>query len=745
VKQGNDINPSKGVEGVLYGGKLFMKKKLVSILLSLSMCASFGTPLTSVAADEVSGEDITVVETVAPNAKVTEANAVSTSPSAFNLVESGSGVTVEYGDTLTVNPLSCYKYEGSWAKDNGKEFVDTTNIKADDLTLTLAKSTDKDYVDVGTNTIKVKKLTKNNAKVPIIVSVKATDKRNSGSVTETAQFKLQVTLAPKNLSDLEPGELDGSYSNPTKFYKSLTDFENKFKKTASKGLTVKINGTQLAAKDIDTVTAKGDGTKVGSDKFYTKESTVTGGAVSTTASISVKGKGNYTGTCTISEQAVSIYPQRLNVGTISGAIVTFGSIESLLDGLTKDDYTELDGSTDKDKAKNYKFTTTAKSYIKIDSKEGKVSVKKIDDTTESNNTVTVVVTNKKNPDCTANLTFKIVPKDISTNAGINFDTVGIYGKTANKTYKNFVEFLKKFNGKDVTKPKGTGIKVTYPKPTDTSKKITMKVNKDYKITFKPNGTISGKTAEDKFEPTAYYTNIGGKTYVATTGTLVVEGIGNYQGVITDDAFEVPLVEQCITASSLDAKTGCSVTFRGEKKNIYDYIAVDLSNDSVKSKNLDSASLKKLFKVTTTKKELTVDKDGNITVKSVPTSKESTIGISLKRNSKSVDGLYKLKVKINPAVATDKSLAIVFDKANFQNKASYKSVSDAEAAAKKIKVKTTIDGKSKTLKAGTDYEQVTVKKISSGTTGSAFEFELSANFKGNYTGTITDSAVCKIPK
>jgi hypothetical protein len=548
------ISPSKGVEGVLYGGKLFMKKKLVSILLSLSMCAAYALPLTSVAANNDVAEDVVVEETAAPAAKEQEKTVETVSSSIFEISTAeptGSSIKMEYGDTFEVTKDNLFqiKTNNTDYKPGGTQATAYNNTLP---SVELALSTDSKYLELQGNKITVKALSGNRGAVPVIVTLGF----EKGGVNYYSQLKYNVSIDQKDLSKVDPEDIVASYTaakDNNKIYKNLDVFKSKYK--GASGFEASICGKALVKKnDIKKIEAAPEGEKSGDYYLSPYQNTVTGGAVSTTASITVTGKGNYKNSFTITGQGVNLQPQRLNAGTISGATVTFGSIVNILDGFTTDDFKEIVGSDGKEKETFFKYTTKSKN-IKIVAKKGTVSVKKVVGK-ETDDVAKITVSSKKNPKCKIDVDFKLAPMDISTGSAFGrnmFDTTGVYGKNKNKVYKNFVEFDSKFMGKN---KKGTGLALKYPNPADTNKKITLKVNKDYKVTFTPNGTKSNKEASGKLQPTAYYTEIGGKTYVATTGTLVVEGTGNYSGVITDDAFVVPLQYQSITASSLEATSGC---------------------------------------------------------------------------------------------------------------------------------------------------------------------------------------------
>jgi hypothetical protein len=190
-----------------------------------------------------------------------------------------------------------------------------------------------------------------------------------------------------------------------------------------------------------------------------------------------------------------------------------------------------------------------------------------------------------------------------------------------------------------------------------------------------------------------------------------------------------------------------MTFKGETKNAYDYISLDLSDKSVKDMAISKEELRKQFKFKSDSKSLSVNKDGDITVKSVPNDNKGTISITLKKNAKSVDGLYKLNVNINPAVVTntDNALGVIFNKTNFEAKEKFKDISTAKTAAGKIPVIIPSGNKKITLKKGKDYDEVKVEQVGNATTGASIQFILSTKFQGNYVGTITGSVTCNIPK
>lgn len=757
-----------------------MKKKLVSILLSLSMCASYGMPLTAAAADEAPAEDVKVVETVAPNA---ERDLITSSPSAFKLTTSGSNITMEYGDKLVLDTYSRCGVAGTWADANGTKVDSGKASITNGPTLELAKSTDTKFLTVNGNTIKAENITKN--AVPLILTLKATGVAGQGSKEETAEIKLNVTVTPKDLSkvtiDSNGGNntISAKYDKTTdgKTYNTLDDFANKYK--GAKGFTTELtfpdgNKVSLSKKDFKSVSAFVDTTnatkKVESGKtlYYIVNNTagtgagqVTGGSIVTTAGIKVEGKGNYKGTFKITGQAVSLQPQRVNVGTISGATVTYGSIWSLLDGMTTDDYAKPEGEASAI-AKQYKFTfkSAAKSKpIKIDAKNGEVSVKDVSDK-EAEREVVVTIQNKKNKLCTSDVKFKVTPLDISGSAfDVNFEKV--IGKADKpKTYKNFVDFEKKFLGnKPDTDPKGNGLVFTYT-PDGSSKATKLKSNKDFVVSMKVNGVKSNAAKSGNLEPTAY---LNANNEVVTTATIVIKGKGKFTGVITEDALVVPMEIQTVTCAGAAWNEKATVTFASiNEVNIFDNISIDNELDKngkpvAINDRTDKEEIIKQLKVKAEKDSgLKVDKNGYVTVKNVPSSKKGKITVSSKKNNKSVDALYTVEFDVCPATVTDANIRIDVSKVDGKT---FTDLAAAKKQVEKVPVVATIGSKDKKLKGSDkDYDRITVTQVNadpnvgavgsalSGTqTGPALMFTVSATMKGNYQGTVTNEVNCTAKK
>jgi formate-dependent phosphoribosylglycinamide formyltransferase (GAR transformylase) len=125
---------------------------------------------------------------------------------------------------------------------------------------------------------------------------------------------------------------------------------------------------------VDAITPEGEAvTKQVGNKTFTyyvaspsavsSSSVVSAPAISKTVTIKIKGKGNYKDEFTVTGQTVNIQPQRINPGTISGGVVTFGSIGNAMDGLTLDDGTEATKDNVKFKAKTKKISKWIKTAM----------------------------------------------------------------------------------------------------------------------------------------------------------------------------------------------------------------------------------------------------------------------------------------------------------------------------------------------------------------------------------------------
>jgi hypothetical protein len=740
-----------------------MKKKLVSILLSLSMCATYATPLMTVAADKAPAEDVTVVESVSPNAELTP---TTTSPNAFKLTTSGSNITMEYGDELVVSNYSYFAVGGNWA--NGSGAVDSDKATEATPTLTLAKSNDVKFLTVNGNKITAENITKGT--VPVIVHLDATGDPAEGSKKESAELKLNITVTPKDLS--KASEIKAAYSKETegKTYNSLDDFVKKYK--GAKGFTAEVtmgNGQKktLAKADMAKISAFVDTNEAEPQKlgtttvhYYTAKNglaNITGGAIVTTAGIKVEGKGNFKGSFTITGQPVSLQPQRLNandVGTISGTTVTFGSItvENLIKGLTVDDYKAL-GDDVTAINKLYKFTPSKDSNrrIKVDMKKGMVTVKAVPEK-ESDRFAEITITNKKNKLCVGKVKFDLAPQNISDSA-FTVDLEKVIGKADKpKTYKNFVDFKNKFDGKGA-KSKASGLAFNYLDSDNMTKPIRLKVNKDFEAFLTIDGTISGAPKKGNLEPTAYLKGAD----VATCATIVIKGIGNYTGVHTESAVCVPMEIQTITAAGVAYDGTATVTYSSlSVVNIYDCISIDnamKNNNPVKLSDMtEKDELIKAIKVKPEKDSgLKLDKEGNIIVKKVPASGKGKIIVSSKKNNKSVDAYHEFEFNIMPIDATEAGVKINTDSVEGKT---FNNAAAAKKAIEKVPVVVSDSGKDKKLKFGTDkdYSSFTVKQVEpdnhsteSTATGPALCYEVSAKLANNYSGNVTTYVNCTAKK
>jgi hypothetical protein len=754
-----------------------MKKKLVSILLSLTMCASYATPFTTVAANEVPDEDITVVETVAPNA---ELEPVTTSKDAFKIATSGTSIKLEYGDELEVKNQNYWKLAScSWMATEST-FKSGIDYDVAAPTLTLAKANDSKYLTINGNKITAENITK--ATVPVILHVTATDAVNHE--TESSEIKLNVTVSPKDLSKVDTSKIEAAYDKAAegKTYNTLDEFAKKYK--GAKGFTAKVtldSGDKTLAKSdiskisafVDTDTAEPQKEGTSQVHYYTVKGDTSSvdhkAAVVTVAGIKVEGKGNYKGSFTITNQAVSLQPQRLNipdVGTISGTTVTYGSISAgnLTIGLSVDEGDAL-GEDANAINKLYKFTAANKDtnqMIKIDAKNGMVTVKKVPE--ENKRVATIIITNKKNKLCVGKVQFNVAPQTISDDAfETNFDKV-IGTEDKPKTYKNFLDFESKFIGKDNKKPKASGMTFTYTDEENGLKPVKLKANRDFKVTYKVNagsGTDTGKSnaaKKEKLEPTAYFTSDGS---VATSAMIVIEGMGNYCGVHTEAAVEIPMEIQTISAAGAaftDSAKKVTVTYGGiETVNIFDNISINnaikdnkpvaLSEDS----SLDKDAVIKLLKVKPDKESgLKVDKEGNVTVKKV--GGNGKIYVSSKKNNKSVDAYQEVLFRVDPITSTDAQVR--FNTDGIEGK-EFNNATAAKKAAEKVSLTSTIFGKDTKLRFGTDkdYKTFTIKQVKAtnddsnpeSVTGPSLCYKITAELANNYQGTVSTYVNCTAKK
>lgn len=697
-----------------------MKKKLVSILLSLSMCAAYAMPLTTVAAEEPA-EAQAVVETVAPDAKAWSPTA--TSPNAFKITKvSPSSIDVYYGqeiDLETEKIIQCV-FAGS---ETGSAISNANT----NLTFSIPNSKDSKFLSLSGTKVKGLALTKN----PVTVCVTA--KTNDGKYS--AEGQLSINVKAMDLSKLEDINcypvVQYKKSADNKKYKNLDEFIKKYK--GAKGLTVKIiknvglneiaEVATLSKKDISKVEVRAvsGSSKPTGCEYYTDNGNADGDAVAN-VQISVEGKKNYTGKtgydCTYDGDRtsdaepygtnyganVNLEPQKISAGTISGQSVTYGSIASVIDGAEYDDGATTAAIT-AENVKNFKFSTKSKN-IKVNAK-GEVTVKKIG-ATDAENEVEVTISNKKNKKAEGKVKFNIIPMTISGASNVDVS------KALKKTYKSLADFEKKFVGADKTKAKASGLVF---KQKVNSKDVKLKAGgKDFNVTVTGMGI--------KGDGDAYFTD-SNKTAISTGCQLILEGKGNFAGAITCDPMTVKLEIQTVAVSG-GSTSGPSVTFGDTDKNILDWIYVDKSDTALKNAS-NKTDLLKGLKITA-EKSLKIDKEGKITVKSVPDSGKAKVTVTAKKNKSSKDAVAEAEIAVEKLDVTNNT-KFALDSSKVGSK-TFKSKSAAETALKKVAV--TYDGKK--LKLNKDFETPTLGTIAD-TTGTAIDVDVTVKMKGNYKGEV----------
>jgi hypothetical protein len=775
--------PSKGVEGVLYGGKLFMKKKLVSILLSLSMCTAYAMPLTAVA--EAPAEEPTVVETEAPNANTKEFKFVGT--------PTGAKLEVQYGDTISLAGVGAWAVGGTSAGGvNVTGFSEKVLVNSQDNASKFSKgveytldSKSSKFASIENGVLKAEGVNKT---ATVNVTVKT-----GGELEATGT--LSVSLKPKDISNVANGVVSSGlikvlYPQATgndlkasklatvdfetelgsgKKYASLDDVVKKFK--GKKGVTFKIQnltdgmfrkglpqqlGTEtdveLKANQDYTVTAEiglvGDTNKkynnytvnepveVGGKKYncYVKTGSAASGGyaeknsvtnkypVQDDVTIIIQGKKNYTGTFVVTGCKVkNLETQRIYAKTGTGLLA--GSTVKF--GEAEDILSGIyfDNDTTAQDAAVLKDAVKLKALtknIKIDGKTNKVTVKSVANTAKDN-VAKISVTSKKNKNAATEIEFTVTAKSISTQ-GFDFtDTKAVGTTDKKKYYKTLAEFEKKFGAN------GKGLDLSWKDISSGKEKVVkLKAGKDYNIAV----TKAGIQILDKNgKGTGVYTDKATKKKISNELIYTVTGSGNYKGSVTG-SIVVPLEPQLITGAAV--ASGKSVTFGSVEANIFDYVFVD--EDGLKTTGSTgikgNADVIKNFKVKGDK-NVKIDKEGNITVKNVD--KNGTkITVTSKKN-KAAECEYKFKL----AEANLSKISPKFDEAAFSGK-TYADASKAQEALKKIKVSV---GEKTKLKADKDY----TVKLANGSTASdkksySAQVVITGKSGSNYTGTATSGSI-----
>jgi hypothetical protein len=738
------ISPSKGVEGVLYGGKLFMKKKLFSILLSLSMCATYATPLATVAADNTApAENITVVETAAPN--VTNASQFS-----VETTSTGNSLQVEYDQKIKLRKIGAFAVKGtsSGAIGSGKiEDVDA-NLNGVTVKFSIPKAADENTIGLvdGADGNKCVYAKKSGKTATIKVSV-----TTGGNLV--AEGNLKVSTTKKNIGiGSEAGNKYTTSGEATKVdfeealgtnkkYANLDAVVKKF--NGKKGLTFKVynyknspvevsNKEYTAKASISTEYTKKIEKQTGNGKVtvYVKSesgvsaSTTSEGAIEDRVDITITGKKNFTGTFVVTGCKVkNLETKRIvadNTKSISGKAIIFGSDDeqySLMKNLYLNDDDEIERSDNY--ASIYKFK--ASKNVKVNAKKGTVTVKKVDGSNDTANVATVTVTSKKNKNASVDLVFSVTAKSITGDEFVVDDTNAVKtAKGKDKYYKSLKAFTDKMTSK------GKGLTISYTKKVNgNDKKIKLKGgdNKDFTIVTTNCGVELN--TEDADDTGVFITSDGtiATTKVSNKIEYAINGKGNYIGTTTG-TFEVPLYTQVVSGTSTISDT--VITFGKAEKSIYDYITVDDNALNNSDNHITADQAKDLLKIKADSTNVKLDKEGKIVAKKIDGNK-AKIKITSKKNSKGAAAVKTLEFELDAADIHD---ATVDTSALSPSSGQFANSSKAMAAINKIKV--TFNGK--TLKKTRDYT-ISTDDLSDneGTNERTISGDIFIEGKGNYTG------------
>jgi hypothetical protein len=453
---------------------------------------------------------------------------------------------------------------------------------------------------------------------------------------------------------------------------------------------------------------------------YTKKgttlSTTSEGAIENRVNIRITGKKNYTGTFVVTGCEVkNLETQRIitDKATISGTTLEFGSADkSLIDGIVLNDDTAVKKT---EFPSSVKFKAITKN-IKINTKNGTVTVKKIGDSDEAN-TAKVTITDKKNKSATAEIVFTVTAKAI-TDSAFTVNAEKYIGTKANPKYvksmkdiadkigetgkKLVVSYKKKVNGKDkVVKLKGGSSK-------DYVSAITFGSIEQIEDTQDENSSAKIYELKDKEgTDTGVYVfkDDAGNMSLVNTLTYDITGVGNYKDTMPGSFAAYKMAPQVVSGTS--AISDAVIKFGEAKEKVYDFISVD--NDALNGTGHIKADDAKDFKIKAKSKNIKIDKNGYLVAKKIDGEK-GEITVTAKKNKKAT-----ITLEFNLACA-DISKATVNKDALGKT---FGNASKATAAVNKISV--SFNGKK--LKKGTDYD---------------LDPSLSDNDKGKITGTVTIS-------
>jgi hypothetical protein len=721
-----------------------MKKKLVSILLSLSMCAAYANPLASVAAEEAApAEDVTVVETAVPNATLVNEKEFS-----FVSTTSGGKISVEYGDTIELRNKGYFAVKGTSSGSVG--VIEDLNNKLGEVTLSLDSKSAK-FAQLSNGKLKANGANKT-ATVNVVVK--------SGG-TLRAEGTISVDLQPKNIGygNYVGNPMTASGSATVNFQNTLggaKKFANleavakkfngkknslvfKFKNNEGTDTTLKV-GTDFTAKaviatdeteysiaDYDEVknyqyTKKNEvevaGKQINSyvkyDDYNTWQDavkTTSMGAVEDRVNIVITGKKNYTGTFVVTGcQVKNLEVQRIlaDQASISGAAVEFGGTgESLVDGLLLNDDTAV---------KKTEFPSTVKfkaltKNIKVNAKNGTVTVKKVGETAEDN-TAKVSIISKKNKLAATELVFSVTAKSITDSSIFKMNANKYTGTKEKPKYSKSVKTVADKIGET-----GKGLVFSYKKKVNGKEKV-VKLKGGSSKDFICSISYAGVQLKDKDnQDTGVFVTKDdqGNDIISKTLVYTVTGVGNYIGTVTD-SFDVNLVTQIVSAPSVEKVSDAEIRFGEVKESVYDYITVDDKALLRNPETIKAADAKKLLKIKAKSKNIKINKEGKLVVKKIDGNK-GEIEVVAKKNK---NAKYTLEFNLYTA---DISKATV-DKSNLSK--TFANAAKASAAVEKI----TVSFGGKKLKKNKDYTiEPSVDDNGTGKVSGTIKIVGAGNFEG----------------
>jgi hypothetical protein len=734
-----------------------MKKKLVSILLSMAMCASYVTPLS---AYEVTNADGTV--TTVDNSAIATPSSVTITPTNVDknkTVKLGLNAPTNHQLTATVNWEGL---EATYKKANVS--YDWTSSNDDIIRVTGDGNKGKlEYVGSGSaviycevdisGTYNVKKTTKSGTS---IVKDYEGDGTSPEDIVIPEDFVRKVSYGAINVSGVDiTSECAIDFSAPSgTFYKSAADFNSAWgkktkKKAAENSRIVVKDGSKTLTVGTD-FTAELDTESLHSNKadFYTgavSNASIRGKSLKDKkrhALINVTLKGNdsaYFGTTTKAID-VDVLPQVITVtGTTSDGIDAENNEIHLDYGEVNDKYLTtdekgillFDGWTAKefgdDSALAMKYKSANSKIVKID-KKGKLTAKKA-------GTANVDVILKKDP--TKKLTLKVVvdPKGLDE---INWDdskkkqnreaTINVEStkdvKLA-KSYKDFATFKSKFMDKWAKKF------VIHNGKT----KLKGGESKDFKATFYGLGESEDNELSE-FSNFEQYTNPDTKTKYGSACRVEFEGKGNYTNTysaIIGVPFETQQLllynkKKLLNDGDDESTATCeeNSNYKYTYGNSYDLSELISENDSFEGLSVtDAKALKKSYKI----KYKSVDK----TIAKV----NSKGKVTLKKGSK--DAKFEIWPAKNPNAKVTLSVYVapksIKDVTVKAPKIKGKQLTESAAKSAFNKEKVVVKDGSKKLKYNVDYV-VNVDDPKNGT----LTFEIEGKDGGSYTGKTSKSSV-----